>query len=81
MMKIEEDTRKGVRDGRQRLLDSIPYDQVRELVTRDPALGSTIRQNCRVRVERHFRPDDAAQMAIRAYETASRISDDRNAPS
>ena len=80
MMKIEEDARKGVRQGRQRLLDSISYDQVRELVTRDPAFGSTIRENCRARVERHFRPDDAARMAIRAYETASRISSDRNAP-
>jgi starch synthase len=80
MMKIEEDARKGVRQGRQRLLDSISYDKVRELVTRDPAFGSTIRENCRARVERHFRPDNAARMAIRAYETASRISSDRNAP-
>jgi starch synthase len=80
MMKIEEDARKGVSQGRQRLLDSIPYDQVRELAARDPALGSTIRENCRVRVERHFRPEDAARMAIRAYETASRTSKNRNAP-
>jgi hypothetical protein len=80
MMKIEEDARKGVSRGRQRLLDSIPYDQVRELAARDPALGSTIRENCRVRVERHFRPEDAARMAIRAYETASRTSKNRNGP-
>ena len=44
MMKIEENSRRGVRQGRQRLLDSIPYDQVRELVTRNPALGSAIRR-------------------------------------
>jgi starch synthase len=80
MMSIEEDARRGVRQGRQRLLDSIPYDQVRELVTRNPALGSVIRENCRVRVERHFRPDSAARKAIRAYEAAFRVSDDRNAP-
>jgi starch synthase len=80
MMKLQEDAGMNVRDGRQRLLDSIPYDQVRELATRDPALGSAIRENCRVRVERHFRPNDAARMAIRAYETASRMSNDRNSP-
>jgi len=80
MMKIEEDAKSGVRQGRQRLLDSIPYDSIRELVTHDPELGSAIRENCRMRVERHFRPSDAAQMAIRAYETAFRISKNRIAP-
>jgi glycosyltransferase involved in cell wall biosynthesis len=80
MMKIAEDARSGVRQDRQRLLDSIPYDVIRELVTRDPALGSAIRENCRTRVERHFRPTDAAQMAVRAYDTAFRISKNRIAP-
>ncbi len=80
MMKIEDDARRGVRQGRQRLIDSIPYETIRELVTRDPALGSAIRENCRMRVERHFRPNDAAQMAIRAYETAFRTSKNRIAP-
>jgi starch synthase len=80
MMKIEEDDRKGVRQDRQRLLDCIPYERVRELVARDPAFGAAIRDNCRVRVERHFRPDDAARMAIAAYEAASRTSSERDAP-
>jgi starch synthase len=78
MMKIEEDARRGVRQGRQRLLDSIPYEQVRELVGRDPSIGSAIRTNCRARVESHFGPENAAQMAVEAYETASRISNARN---
>jgi hypothetical protein len=80
MMKIEEDTRRGIPQGRQHLLDSITYDQVRELITRDPAIGSTIRTNCRARVETHFSPENAAQMALKVYEVASRISENRNAP-
>jgi starch synthase len=80
MMKIEEENRSGAHQDKQRLLDSIPYDVVRELVTRDPALGSAIRENCRTRVERHFRPNDAARMAVRAYDTAFRTSKDRIAP-
>ena len=81
MMKIEDDARSGVRRGRQRLLDSIPFDVIRELVTTNPALGSAIRENCRMRVERHFRPNDAAQMVeIAAYDTALRTSKSRIAP-
>jgi starch synthase len=80
MMEIEDDARRGVRQGRQNLLDAIAYDQVRELVTRDPTIGSTIRMNCRTRVQRQFSPENAAQMALRVYEIASRISSGRNAP-
>ena len=80
MMKIDDGVRRGNREGAQRLLDAIPYDGVRELVAQDPSTGSTIRQNCRTRVERHFRPQHAASMAMKAYEKASRISRDRNAP-
>ena len=78
MMKIDEDVRRGRREDVQHSLDSIPYDKVRELVARDPTLGSTIRENCMMRVERHFRPRDAAKMAIKAYEQASSISRSRN---
>jgi len=80
MMKVEEDFRSGVREGRRRLIDSIPYDAIRALVTRDPSTGSAIRENCRMRVERHFRPSDSARMAFRAYETAFRTSKIRNSP-
>jgi starch synthase len=80
MMQVDEDARRGVRQGRRRLLDSISYDQVRELVTRDPHTGSTIRTGCMARVERHFSPENAARMALGVYETACRISDGRNPP-
>jgi hypothetical protein len=80
VMKIQEDADSGVRLGRHRLLDAIPYDVVRELVTGDPTLGSALRENCRMRVERHFRPSDAARMAVRAYEIAFRNSKSRMAP-
>jgi len=80
MMKIDEETRSGVRQDGQRLLDSIPYDVVRELVARDPALGSAIRENCRTRVEKHFRPNDAARMAVSAYDSAFRTSKNRITP-
>ena len=80
MMKIDDGARRGNREGAQRLLDAIPYDGVRELVAQDPSTGSTIRKNCRTRVERHFRPQHAASMAMKAYEKASRISRYRDVP-
>jgi starch synthase len=80
VMKVDEDARDGVLQGRQLLLDSIPYDVIRDLATHHPGLGSSIRENCRMRVERHFRPKDVAQMAVRSYETALRTSRERMAP-
>ena len=79
MMKVDEGIRRGVHQNMQSLLDSIPLDRVRELVARNPSIGSAIRRNCRIRVERHFRPKNAARMAVRAYEKASRASRDRMA--
>jgi starch synthase len=78
MMKIDENVRAGRPQDIQRFLDIIPFDKIRELVARDPSVGSIIRKNCRIRVERRFRPKNITHMAIRAYEQASIISDDRN---
>ncbi len=78
MMKIDEDVRRGQRQNVPRLLDIIPYDDVRELVALNQSTGSVIRRNCRMRVERHFRPKNAAQMAIKAYEKAFIVSASRN---
>ena len=62
------------------LIGSIPYDGLRELVTRYPTLGSTLRDNCRERVSTRFTPENAARMAVTAYETAAAISKESSPP-
>lgn len=77
MMKIDEGVRTGAHQDAHRLLDLIPHDRVRELIAENPTTGSMIRENCRVRVERNFRPRSAVQKVIGIYDQASRISGDR----
>jgi starch synthase len=76
-MKMARNTR--ARESRS-LIGAIPYDSLRELVTKDPSLGSTIRDNCRERVATRFTPENAARMAVSAYETATALSKERALP-
>ncbi|MDA4118713.1 MAG: glycosyltransferase, partial [Thaumarchaeota archaeon] len=80
VMKIEEESRKGQMAEKDRLLDLIPFDGLRNLVAGDPYRGSIIRDSCRKRVKEHFGLENAARMAVRAYERASSISQGRSAP-
>jgi starch synthase len=79
VMKIEEGSRRQLAE-KNRLLDLIPFDDLRDLVAGNPSIGSIIRDRCRKRVQEHFGLENAARMAVRAYERASSISQGRSAP-
>jgi starch synthase len=70
VMKFEEGSGRGAPAERNRLLDAIPFEALRGLVAENPMAGSSIRSNCRARVERDFGLENAARMASRAYERA-----------
>jgi starch synthase len=79
VMKIEENSKRGALTENNYLLDLVAFESLRKLVAENPSLGSSIRDNCRKRVEKHFGLKNAARMALQAYEKASSISVGRSA--
>ena len=73
LMVIDEQTNRGESDPLG-LLQSIPVKPLANLVSKNPTLGSKIRENCRARVEHSFRWKDAGQMALERYARAQSMA-------
>jgi len=73
LMVIDEQTNRGESDPLG-LLQSIPVKPLANFVSKNPTLGSKIRENCRARVEHSFRWKDAGQMALERYARAQSMA-------
>jgi starch synthase len=75
-MKIDESTQRGEEDTNYSI-ERIASELIREMVGKNPRFGSTIRENCRSRVEEKFRWKNAGLMALARYAKAKQLSTKR----
>lgn len=76
MMMIDEFSQRG-NGNVTNLIRKTPLRLIREMVSKNPFLGSRIRENCRIRVEENFRWENAAQMALERYSVAATLTKER----
>ena len=72
-MKIDESSRRGEVDMNYSV-EEIPSKHLREMVGKNPRLGSMIRENSRNRVEEKFRWKNAGLVALARYAKAKQLS-------
>ena len=73
VMQIDEQTQRGDLDSID-LSRRMPIKLVAEMVGRDPRLGTTIRESCKLRVDRNFRWKNAGRMALDRYEATMNLA-------
>jgi len=69
VMQIDEHLQRG-NDDQNDLAPKISIKALREMVIRNPTLGSRLRENCRTQVEQNFRWKNAGRMALSRYNAA-----------
>ncbi len=73
LMQVDEQTQRGEIDPVE-LARKIPTKLLARMVDQNPRLGSTIRENCKHRVDRNFRWKNAGEMALDRYEAAMKLA-------
>jgi starch synthase len=73
VMRLDEDVQRGKEEGIG-ALRKMPLQSIAKMLSKNPNLGSKLRQNCRNRVVKKFRWSDAGQMALSRYSAATLLA-------
>jgi starch synthase len=73
VMQIDEWTQRG-QTGSGKFKSKIPISHLSQLVSQNKSVGSKIRENCKSRVEQHFRWRNAGRTAVDRYTAAMKIA-------
>ena len=73
VMQLDERFQQGKENGIE-ISEQIPLERVAKMVSKDPGLGSRLRENCRTRVVKNFRWTNAGRMALERYSEAKLLA-------
>jgi starch synthase len=73
VMQLDEHVQRGKENGIG-VLRKMPQQSIAKMLSKNPTLGSKLRENCRNRVVKKFRWSNAGQMAIARYSAASLLA-------